>query len=211
MDSYKITFENWDKAALQYQEKFMDLALYDDTYDIFCTHIKKTGARILEIGCGPGNITRYLLSKKPDLNIEAIDIAPSMIELAKINNPTANFMVMDCREIDKLGPGYDAIMCGFCMPYISKDDCAKLVKDCALLLNKEGILYFSAIEADYNKSGYTTSSDGKYKMYLYYHQEDYLQEYLKENNFELLSLQRKEYEQAAEASSGHMIFIARKI
>ena len=59
MDKYKITFETWDKVAAAYQDKFMDLNLYDDTYDIFCCYISKLNPGILEIGCGPGG-TLYL-------------------------------------------------------------------------------------------------------------------------------------------------------
>ncbi|MCW3110863.1 MAG: methyltransferase family protein [Segetibacter sp.] len=210
MDRYKITIDAYDKLALAYQDKFMDMDLYNDTYDTFCEMIEKHGSTIFEIGCGPGNITRYLLSKRPDYTIEAIDMAPNMIKLAKDNNPTANFKIMDCREIDKLTDKFDAIICGFCMPYLSREDCAKLIKDCSFLLNSGGIFYFSTIEDDYDKSGYETSSNGEYKMYVYYHQEDYFQETLSKNNFELVNLTRKNYTKSEGTSSTHMIFIAKK-
>src|SRR5829696_71014 len=90
MDNYQKTFETWDKVATLYQEKFMNLDLYNDTYNKFCELIKKPNATIFEIGCGPGNITKYLLAKKPDIQIYAIDVAPNMIQLAKANNPTAH-------------------------------------------------------------------------------------------------------------------------
>jgi len=209
MDSYEITFQTWDKVAKAYQNKFTSVDLYDDTYDIFCELIEKFNPKIFEIGCGPGNITRYLLSKRPDFEIEAIDKSPTMIRLAKHNNPTGNFKIMDCREIDKMTDRFDAIMCGFCMPYLSKDDCAKLIKDCSFLLNKGGIFYFSTIEGDYKKSGYETGNNGD-KMYVYYHEEDYLQEGLIENNFKLEDLRRKSYPKSADIVSTHMIFIAAK-
>ena len=209
MDSYKITFHTWDKVAGIYQDKFMDLDLYNDTYDTFCKLVSKQNARIFEIGCGPGNITRYLLAKRPDLKIDAIDIAPNMIELAKENNPAAHFEVMDCRNIGSLTARYDGIMCGFCLPYLSKQDCAQLIHDSANLLNDGGILYLSAIEDDYERSGYEANSAGD-KMYIYYHQENFLQESLKTNNFELVELIRKAYSKADGTSSSHMIFIARK-
>ncbi len=145
MDSYKITFQTWDKVAGKYQNKFMNMNLYDDTYDAFCNLIEKPNSKILEIGCGPGNITKYMLSKRPDFEVEAIDTSPNMIRLARDNNPTSNFRIMDCRQINTITEKFDAIMCGFCMPYLSKDDCAKLIKDSSFLLNNEGILYFSAI------------------------------------------------------------------
>src|SRR5215210_3775931 len=139
MDSYKITIEGFNKLASVYQDKFMNMDLYEDTYDSFCKLIEKYNAKIFEIGCGPGNITKYMCSKRPDFTIEAIDLAPNMIKLAKRNNPTANFKIMDCREIDNLTVKYDGIMCGFCMPYLSKEDCAKLIKDCSFLLYRGGI------------------------------------------------------------------------
>ena len=63
MDKYRETFETWNKVAQLYEDKFMDLDLYNDTYDQFCELLLKKNASILEIGCGPGNITKYLLSK----------------------------------------------------------------------------------------------------------------------------------------------------
>ena len=116
MDRYKETFETWNKIAALYQDKFMDLDLYNDTYDYICSSLDKANPKILEIGCGPGNITKYLLSKRPDFDVFGIDIAPNMIELAKMNNPTASFAIMDCRQIDELETKYEGIVCGFCYP-----------------------------------------------------------------------------------------------
>jgi 2-polyprenyl-3-methyl-5-hydroxy-6-metoxy-1,4-benzoquinol methylase len=188
----------------------MYLDLYDDTYDKFCNLIIKQNARIFEIGCGPGNITKYLLSKRPGFYIEAIDAAPNMVKLAKENNPAANFTIMDCREISKLNERFDAIICGFCMPYLSREDCNKLISDCSFLLHNGGILYFSTIEGDYNNSGYETNSSGEFKMYVYYHEESYLQEELEKNNFKLEDLTRKYYTKSDGTPSTHMIFIGKK-
>lgn len=209
-DSYKITFETWNKIASIYQDKFMNLNIYDDSYDQFCVQLAKPNAKILEIGCGPGNITKYLLNKRPDYQILATDVAPNMIELAQINNPTASCKVMDCREINLIKDKFDGIMCGFCMPYLSKEDCEKLIKDSALLLNEDGMLYFSAIEGNYEQSGFEAGSSGD-KAFVYYHQADYLQEQLSKNKFELIELQKIQYPKTADVISTHLIFIAKKL
>lgn len=210
MDNYNITFQTWDKLASAYQDKFMDLDLYNDTYDLFCELVKPNGASVLEIGCGPGNITRYILAKRPDFNIEGIDVAPNMLKLAKENNPAASFKVMDCRHIDTLATAYDAILCGFCLPYLSKEDCRKFIKDCAALLNAGGILYFSVIEDEYAKSAMETSSNGEHSLFVYYHEAAYLQQWLSEYGFEELALNRKQYSKADGSSSVHIIFIAQR-
>lgn len=209
MNPYQTTFETWNKVAAAYQEKFMDLNLYNDTYAAFCALIEKPNARIFEIGCGPGNITKYLLAKRPDFRIEAIDVAPSMLELAKTNNPGATFWQMDCREIDTITRKFDGIMCGFVLPYLSQPDCAKLIKDCANLLQTGGIFYGSAIEGNYGQSGYEANSAGD-NMYVYYYPESFLQEQLRQNNFETLHFFRKKLPKADGTDSTHLIFISRK-
>ena len=130
----KETINTYNNLAKNYQERFMEMQLYNDTYDKFCSLIEKKEASILEIACGPGNVTKYLLSKRPDFNLLGIDLAPNMVDLARSNNPSADFQVMDGREISQLKTNFDAIMCAFGMPYLSKDECAKLMKDASNLL-----------------------------------------------------------------------------
>jgi trans-aconitate methyltransferase len=151
MKRNKETFETWNKIALLYQNKFMDFELYNETYDFICNSIIKEKAKILEIGCGPGNITKYLLSKRPDFNIYGIDIAPNMIELAKKNNPTADFKVMDSRQISEIKTKFDGIICGFCLPYLSQIESSKLIYDSYNLLTDNGLIYISFVEGDPKK------------------------------------------------------------
>lgn len=209
MDRYQITFQTWDKVAQKYQDVFMDLDLYNETYDAFCNLVAMPNASIFEIGCGPGNITRYLLAKRPDFKIEAIDVSPNMIELAQKNNPQAHFKVMDAREISSVTKTFDGVVCGFILPYLSREDTAKLIKDCAALLNPGGILYFSAIEGPYEKSGFETGSDLENKLYVYYHPEKYLLELLQANGFELVRLNRIHYPKG-DLVDTHLVFMAWK-
>lgn len=95
MDRCKETIESWNKTAKLYQDKFMHLNLYNTSYDYFIDSIPKYKASILDVGCCLSNITKYLLTKRPDCIVQGIDAATNMVELAKHNNPTANFKVMD--------------------------------------------------------------------------------------------------------------------
>ena len=131
-----------------------------------------------------------------------------MIELAKANNPTADFKVMDCRKIDKLKSKFDGIICGFCFPYLSELDSSKLVKDCSNLLNDKGVIYISFVEGDYIKSGFQIASSGD-RTYFYFHTLDCLAKELATNNFETIKLLNKNYKKGIATEEVHTIVIAR--
>ncbi len=209
MDRYKETFETWNKLASLYQDKFMDLDLYNETYDFVCNSITRVNAKVLEIGCGPGNITKYLLSKRPDFDIFGIDISPNMIELAEKNNPTAKFAVMDSRQIDDLKTNYDGIVCGFCLPYLSQSDSQKLIADCYDLLNENGLIYLSFVEGDPLKSGFQVSSSGD-RSYFYFYNSDDLKAKLIESKFDELNTFKVAYKKSGNEIDIHTILTAKK-
>ena len=209
MDRYKETFETWNKIASLYQDKFMELDLYNESYDLICNSISTKNAEILEIGCGPGNITRYLLSKRPDFNILGIDVAPNMIKLAEKNNPTATFKVLDGRRISELNPQYDGIVCGFCLPFLSPADCVQLIVDSHRLLLNNGLLYLSFVEGDPNKSDFKVGSNGD-RVYFHFHKLDTLKTILAQNSFEEPEVYHIDYQRTEALIEKHTVLISRK-
>jgi SAM-dependent methyltransferase len=210
MDTTKQAVAVFDKRADQYQEKYMDVSLYHDTFDVFCENIVAKNADILEIACGPGNITRYILAKRPDFNLLGTDLSPNMIALAGANNPGAEFRLLDARDIGRLEKKFDGIMCGFCINYLSGEECSKLIRDAYALLKRGGVLYFSTMEDQTRKAGFQESSDGRDRIYTYYHTEDELRQMLKDNTFELISFMRRDFPKGDGTFSKDLIFIAVK-
>ena len=217
---FRIIFKDqnisgWDNkiktiwVANLYEDKFMDLNLYNETYDFLCNSLVKKKANIFEIGCGPGNITKYLLHKRPDLNIFATDVSPNMIELAKKNNPAASFSVVDARDIDQIKKKFDGLICGFCLPYLSPKDCEKLISDAANLLNENGILYISFVEGDTEKSGFQSGSNG-YRAYFYFYNLNTLKTNLATNNFEIIKIFKLEYKKSQNETESHTVIITKK-
>lgn len=211
MDKTNKAIAVFDKYAQQYQDKFMAFGAYHDSFDLFCRAIKKQNATVLELACGPGNITKYLLKQRPDLNILGTDLSVKMLELAKKNNPTAAFKLMDCRDINKLNEKYDGLMCGFWLPYLDKEEAIKLIGDAVNIIKLEGVLYISTMEDDYAKSGLKgSSSNPQDQCFIHYHEAEYLTKALEENGFEILDLQRKDYTEPNGSITKDLLILAKR-
>ncbi|MFZ0490249.1 MAG: methyltransferase domain-containing protein [Salegentibacter sp.] len=201
----------FDQFAEGYQEKYMDQGLYRESLDLFCSQLSTPNAHILDAGCGPGNISRYLLKKRPDLQILGIDLSPNMLALARKNNPSGDFRKMDCRNIDRLNQKFDGIVAGFCLPYLSEEEMEKFIKDAAAKLNPDGLLYISTMEDDPERSGWKTSSSGKKpELYIRYCQAASLVKALEENQLKVLDLRRVKNPQEKEETCQDLLLIAKK-
>jgi SAM-dependent methyltransferase len=210
IDKSQMAADVFDKRATEYQNKYMDTSLYHDSFNLFCDYITKENPDVLELACGPGNISQYLLQRRPDFQLYGTDLAPNMVELARINNPGATFEVMDCRDLVYLKRKFDGLMCGFCLPYLSKDEATELIYDAGMSLRTDGILYISTMEGDYKKkSGYQTSSYGD-QVFVHYHQSSYLKQALRENNFKLINMQRQDFPMPNGPKTTDLVLIARK-
>ncbi len=209
MDKTKQAVSVFDKCAQLYQDKYMDVSLYHDTLDTFCESITKQDADILDVACGPGNVTKHLLSKRQGYKILGIDLAQAMLELAKTNNPTATFELRDGREIAIIGKQYDGIVCGFGLPYFSKEEAMQFIADAAKMLVHKGVLYISTMEDDYSKSGLQTGSSGD-QVYMHFHEEGYLSAAMEKNGLTITSVQRIKYPNADGSITVDLVMIAVK-
>lgn len=208
MDKNKFAIEVFDRRANVYQEKYMDVSLYHDSLNLFCNRLGKN-ASVLDVACGPGNITACIKRQRPDLEVFGIDLSPNMVQLARENNPDAEFAVMDCRKISDIERKTDGIIAGFCLPYLSKEEAVQLIAGASAMLDRGGMLYISTMEDSYSKSGWRASSQGD-KLYMYFHEESYLAEALEQNNFTILDISRKRYPGSDGTETTDIIMIAVK-
>lgn len=210
MDKYTLNKNTFNNLAIQYQERFMDFEGYLDTFDLFMNAIVHKDARIFEIACGPGNVTKYLHAYSNDYKIYGIDIAPKMIDLARINNPTAKYEVMDCRYLSHVSEKFDAIMCAFGLPYITKEDALQLIEDSSQMLEENGILYISTMEGKYEDSEYVKSAAYDESTFVYYHDATLLKAAMKSNRLEVLHEIRKPYQNGEGKEFVDLFIIAQK-
>ncbi len=209
MDKNKAAVDLFNKLAENYEQKFMNVDLYINSLDFFCSSLKMENPKVLDMACGPGNVASYLLAKSSDLEILGIDLAPNMIALAKKNNPNADFQLLDGRKMSAITKRFDGIMCAFLLPYLSKEEAIKLIDDIYLKLNPGGLCYISTMEDDYANSALKKGSTGD-EIFMHYHEEGYLVDTLLKNKMEILKVERKVYKGQDGTKIKDLIIIAAK-
>ncbi len=208
MNKYEITVDTFDRLAEQYQTRYMDFEFYDETYRRFFDLIQLEAPEVLDVACGPGNIARAVLNRHPQARVHGIDLAPAMITLARANNPDASFDIMDTREISSIERHHDVVICGFGLPYLSKKDVATFISDAANLLKPGGLLYISTMEDEDARSGFDSNGKGD-RVYIHYHQSEYLAEMLAENGFAIVEMFTKQFSTEADKPTTDLFIFAR--
>lgn len=202
--------EGFNQIADRYEAKFMDFDLYHDTFDRFCA-VLPLHAQVLDLACGPGNIARYLLDQRPDLHILGTDLAPNMLTLARKNVPEAEFIQLDIKEVTALDRKFNGVICGFGLPYLSREEAIQFIQDVGQILEPGGVLYLSTMEDDYGKSGWQgpSSGDGP-QIYIHYHEAEYLRAALENSGFEAIEVIRKTYPEEMGKAGIDLILLAKK-
>lgn len=199
----------FDQAAAFYQAKYMDVSCYAVSLDLFCSALEQPNAEVLEIACGPGNITKYLLEKRLDLRILGTDASPNMLELAKAANPGATFQLLDARDVGTLSMKYDGLVCGFVLPYLTPQETLKLIHDAAGLLRKGGVFYLSTLEGDPARSGPQLPSSGKGEaVHVQYYRAGFLTDALRAEGFTIWATSHYMYTAANGSPSTDVVIVA---
>ena len=209
MDHCAISAGVFHKHADLYREKFMDLTLYNDSYREFCDLLPQGRARVLDAACGPGNVSRYLMAQRPDLDLLGIDLAPRMVELAREAVPSAEFAVHDCRHLGDLKRHFDGIICAFGLPYLSPEEAAAFIRAADGALDPGGVLYLSAMLGNREDSGFQRCSTGD-QIYLNFHDEDHIVRLLEGSGFSVLKKSRMASPSAASKVTTDLIVLAKK-
>ena len=212
MDHSKRAIAAFDQFALSYQEKYMDVSLYQNSLEYFCNKIFTDKASILELACGPGNVTKYLIETRPDFQVLATDMSLNMLNLAAKNVHEAKFQQLDCRKIDSLKNKYHGVMVSFCLPYLTIEETSQLIANSSELLLMGGLLYLSTMEDEYQNSGYKKGSSKEAEpIMMHYYLEKDLVSLLEKNQFELTFIDRKQYIDQSNSLVTDLIMIAKKV
>ncbi|MBN2329624.1 MAG: methyltransferase domain-containing protein [Candidatus Omnitrophica bacterium] len=98
---------------------------------------------LLELGCGTGALTRYLLEINPNLNLIGLDVSPLCIQEAIQRfqqNPRADFQVANAYELPIRSGAADVVAAASVLHHL---DVNRALKECFRVLKPGGLVWFS--------------------------------------------------------------------
>ncbi len=95
-------------------------------YDLLRRHLPDVPARVLDIGCGTGHYAAAFAAA--GYEAVGVDLDPAMIAYARAHYPTAEFHILDMREIASLSRVFDLMACvGNTAAHLTQEEFARFV------------------------------------------------------------------------------------
>lgn len=125
---------------------------YDEMLEVVARCVPSTSHRILELGCGTGELSKKILNRCPDAQIIALDYSPRMIEFAGNKMAEAGYQRWQGMEVDfgewannpekiDIGMEFDACVSSLAIHHLSDEMKAKLFQRIAKSLSKGGCFW----------------------------------------------------------------------
>lgn len=190
----------------------MDVALYESALSEFCAALVSLNPRVLDLGCGPANLGKYVRTCRPAIVLSGVDLSEEMILLARRNNPGADYIVGDVRDLRFESCSWDGILLGFVAPYLTSDELNSTICDMSAWLTPGGAVYISIIWSPDLVSGPQSTSSGEGpELQIYYHSPESVTETMERNGFRVTSTTHVADKSLPEKTAPQTIIIGTKI
>lgn len=206
MNMTRKTIQSYNRCANTFVQEHMDLGVFKRFIQEF-SDLLKVGASILDLGCGPGNIGKFLMNQKKRYKLLGVDLSPEMLRLAKQHVPDGKFILADLRDL-RLQEKFDAVIVSFCIIHLDTDHAKDLLRKAFDLLNAGGYLYLSFMSG--GKPGLEKATFSQDELYFNYFMPKQIPEYLERLGYRIISKYRHDYQKANNQVIQDIILIAQK-
>ena len=164
----------FDLRAERYAEKYFDQPQYEPHYERLAARLPMSGARVLDLACGPGNVAAYLRRRHPQAELWGIDRAQRMLLQAQARVPGLLALCADGRDLAALQTPFDGAAFCFGLSYFDDADARRVLAELRRLLRPQAPLLLATLTGDPAHSGIQSGSAGERLCTIYRRPEDVL-------------------------------------
>lgn len=107
------------------------------------------GAHILDIGCGSGVKSAYMVSR--GFRVTGIDTSEGLLTIARREVPEADFKKFSMTELDAFEGDFDAVFAQASLLHIPRKDVAPVVRNMVVKTKPNGLVYLAVKEVHPDK------------------------------------------------------------
>jgi len=138
------TAEAYNKVAAEYHAAHAGIQVSQKQLDDFMSLVSAP-AEVLDIGCGPGSDTKYLLKK---YSVTGIELSKKFADIAAFENPAATIVNADVTAYDLPKNKFKGIWSRDALHHIPGEYHERLFRNISESLVKDGILYVIVREGE---------------------------------------------------------------
>jgi len=204
IDCYNKTAEKYaDKFINELEQKHLDRILLNS----FAIENSNNG-RLVDLGCGPGQTTKYLFDCGLT-NIIGVDISPAMIEIAKKINPTLKFETADILNLKYTDKTFGSAISFYSIVHFGYEQIKIAFKEINRILADDGQFLFS-FHIGNNIVHLNDFLDQAVNIDFYFFELNKILDLLKETSFEIIDTIEREPYQNVEYPSKRAYIWAKK-
>lgn len=137
MDTTQLVKNTYNQIADSYTDRYFDISSDIPLIDRLLSLLPEQ-AKILDLGCGPGNFTQYLVSK--GFITEGIDISEAMLTIAKQHLPQVPFVQGNMSALPYTDESFDAVVSAYSLIHIAQADIPNTLMGIKRVLKKNGLI-----------------------------------------------------------------------
>lgn len=160
------TIAAYNINAQKYSSKFEDFPAYKEKITSFTKAYIAKGARILDLGCGPGNNITTIRHLDPTCHFTGVDLSEKLLDIATKKHPDCTFYQQDIRQL-QAETSFDVVIASFCIVHLHQRETEDVIAKISECLTEGGSLYLSFMEGEV--AGFESTSFSSEKIFFNYY------------------------------------------
>ena len=201
----KIVKDDYNAIADTYAKCYSEIEYCKAYIDEFIASL--AGKKVLDIGCGAGQITDYLTQR--GIGAIGIDFSEKLLKIAKQNFPNSKFILADICDYEQKEQ-VDGIITKDVLFHLSDENLIQVLHKFRRMLKPNGNLcIIMDMPKEAGEQIFVEELDDKYQIYYNYLTPEKLKDLLEKTGFSIENIQLvKDNDNASSYATGLMIFQA---
>jgi len=199
----KIVKEDYNAIADTYAKCYSEIDYCKIYIDEFIANL--SGKKVLDIGCGAGQITDYLTQK--GFEVIGLDFSHKLLKIAKRNFPNSKFILADICEYEQ-NEQVDGIITKDVLFHLSDENLVSVLQKFRRMIKPNGNLcIIMDMPKEAGEQIFVEELDEKHQIYYNYLTPEKLRDLLEKTGFNIENIQLvKDNDNASSYATGLMIF-----